>query len=301
MYLKYVKLNNFRNFVNETVIPDEKINVFFGNNGNGKTNLAEAIFLLTKNKSFRKVKREDLINYNSDSSGLETEIDRITLKVIFKRQEKRVYINDKLVHNNKRLLETYFINSDLLFYFKNFSHFRMKLIDRMCYNIFGIDFLSDYKKYINAAKNLKKEFKSGVWLNIFQKYQKNVNSYRVEFFRRIRDNYNEAKEYLKLKDCLINFKGEEKREINITRNDRKDLSLGELKSVIFSIFYSVIKINGENKSLLIIDDFNSEWDRSKQKAAKELIKKIDTQSFIMDTENREEANFIIEKGEIIKL
>ncbi len=53
MYIKNIKLNHFRNYENEKIKLEENINVFFGDNAQGKTNVVEAIFLCALGKSFR--------------------------------------------------------------------------------------------------------------------------------------------------------------------------------------------------------------------------------------------------------
>ena len=52
--VKKLQLKNFRNIQNDVFDFHPTINCIFGQNGNGKTNLLEAIYLLTNKKSFRK-------------------------------------------------------------------------------------------------------------------------------------------------------------------------------------------------------------------------------------------------------
>ncbi|GAB4436399.1 MAG: DNA replication/repair protein RecF [bacterium] len=298
MPLEYVKLFNFRNFYKTETTFNKGLNVFFGRNGQGKTNLTEALLLVTRGKSFRKSKREELIRYGEKEAIIETAIDKNRIKIHIDKHNKRTLLNNKLLYRKQQLINCYFINSDLLFYFKNFSQFRIKLIDKLCYNVFGSEFLIYYKKYLKAAKNLRSETYNKIWLDLLKKYKNEVNCYRTEFFKKIKEEYNNVKETIELDDCIISFKGEEKRELNILRKDRKDLSLGELKSVLFSIIYSTIKIEEKGEKILIFDDFNSEWDYNRQKRIKNLINDLKIQSFIMQTEQRDDSNFIIQKGEI---
>lgn len=298
MYLKHVKLKNYRNFIDIGVNLNSNLNIFFGNNGSGKTNFTESLLLITKGKTFRKVKREEIINYNQDRASIKAVIKNENILIIIEKDNKKTFINEKQFYKRKVLLETFFLNSDTLFYFKNFSNFRIKFIDKLCYNVFGFEFYENYKKYINAIRNYKKEPYNRIWLKVFKNYKDVINNYRQNFFKNIKENYNEAKDKLKLSDCLINFRSDEKRELNIVRKDKKDLSLGELKSIIFAIIYATIKQIGRKDVILLIDDFNSEWDINKQKDVKNLISELNTQSVIMETQRSEDINFIIEKGEI---
>ena len=55
MFIKSLNYENFRNLENSKIIPSEDINVIFGENGMGKTNLIEAVWIASGRKSFRSV------------------------------------------------------------------------------------------------------------------------------------------------------------------------------------------------------------------------------------------------------
>ena len=46
MYIKSVRLRNYRNYENQIIQFDKGMNIIIGDNGEGKTNLLEAIYLL---------------------------------------------------------------------------------------------------------------------------------------------------------------------------------------------------------------------------------------------------------------
>lgn len=52
--VKKIQLKNFRNLEEQIIEFSEGINCIFGNNGNGKTNILEALYFIIKRKSFRK-------------------------------------------------------------------------------------------------------------------------------------------------------------------------------------------------------------------------------------------------------
>ena len=53
MRLSSLTLENYRNIEKATLVPGPELTVICGNNGQGKTNLLEAVWLLTGGKSFR--------------------------------------------------------------------------------------------------------------------------------------------------------------------------------------------------------------------------------------------------------
>lgn len=66
MIIKNVKIENFRNIEKARFSPHKKMNVIYGENAQGKTNIIEAIWLLTGNKSFRKAKDSEFTNFNKN-------------------------------------------------------------------------------------------------------------------------------------------------------------------------------------------------------------------------------------------
>ena len=61
VYLKSLYLRNFRNYKEASVSFSEKVNVLYGANAAGKTNLLEAIYLVATGRSFRTQNLQELI------------------------------------------------------------------------------------------------------------------------------------------------------------------------------------------------------------------------------------------------
>ncbi len=94
MIIKGLELHNFRNYNSLTVDFSPSINVIYGKNGYGKTNLLEAMFLCCVGKSFKSVKDTDLIQYGKDSYKVKTRIDNNICKSIsvFYERNKSKYV-----------------------------------------------------------------------------------------------------------------------------------------------------------------------------------------------------------------
>ncbi len=77
MRITKLSYENFRNLEDDNIYPDEEINIIYGDNAQGKTNLLEAIWLFTGGHSFRGNKDRELpkiINYkNSKLAKLHAE------------------------------------------------------------------------------------------------------------------------------------------------------------------------------------------------------------------------------------
>ena len=65
MFIKEIKIENFRNIENLKISPSEKVNIIFGKNAQGKTNILEAIWLFSGAKSFRTNKEKEFIKISS--------------------------------------------------------------------------------------------------------------------------------------------------------------------------------------------------------------------------------------------
>ncbi len=63
MYIQSVDLDNFRNYGRLHLKPGRGINVLYGDNGQGKSNLLEALYLAAVNKSFRGAKDKEMIRF----------------------------------------------------------------------------------------------------------------------------------------------------------------------------------------------------------------------------------------------
>lgn len=66
MKCKEIEFTSFRNIESEKIEFKDGINVIYGENAQGKTNILEGIYLFARGKSFRAFKDKELINFNSN-------------------------------------------------------------------------------------------------------------------------------------------------------------------------------------------------------------------------------------------
>lgn len=84
MQLKALCLRNFRNYIDELVYFSPGINVLFGRNAQGKTNLLEAICVLMTGRSFRTPHLSDLIRFGEKEFFLEAHFVRNDVEQVLK-------------------------------------------------------------------------------------------------------------------------------------------------------------------------------------------------------------------------
>lgn len=107
MFLKTLTLRNFRNIQDQTLRFGSGINVIWGQNGQGKTNIVEAIYLLGTTKSFRTSSLTDTVKFNHlefDLTGIiETNIGEVELELKLQNDKKQAFIN----RNREGVLSNY--------------------------------------------------------------------------------------------------------------------------------------------------------------------------------------------------
>ncbi|MGL4848444.1 MAG: DNA replication/repair protein RecF [Clostridium sp.] len=86
MYVEKLKLINYRNYDNLEINLGKNVNVFMGDNAQGKTNVLEAIYYCAFAKSHRTSKDRELINWNSEVAFISVSVGR-------KRLDKKIEIN----------------------------------------------------------------------------------------------------------------------------------------------------------------------------------------------------------------
>jgi len=101
MKLKELKLTNFRNYKEINLEFNPGINIFIGDNGSGKTNILEAIYVLSLTKSGRFGTDFDLIKSGEVSSLIEGIVNfddyEKKYKLSIDKYSKRVYINSSQI------------------------------------------------------------------------------------------------------------------------------------------------------------------------------------------------------------
>lgn len=76
MVIKSLRLKNYRNYDLLDITFDPKVNILFGDNAQGKTNILEALYVSGTTRSHRGTKDKDLIQFQHDEAHLETVVEK---------------------------------------------------------------------------------------------------------------------------------------------------------------------------------------------------------------------------------
>ena len=89
MKINSAEIENFRN-IERLSLNFDQVNIIYGENAQGKTNLIEAIYLFTGSKSFRGVKDKELVKFGSDFARLKIEFENNS-----RQQNAEIFIENR--------------------------------------------------------------------------------------------------------------------------------------------------------------------------------------------------------------
>ena len=196
MWIKKIKINNFRNYKNEEINLGKNINIFYGDNAQGKTNIIEAIFLSSIGKSFRTKKDKEMINIEEKSAQVEIEYEKID-------RDGKIKIN---LENKKDV----FLNG-----------IKIKKLSELLGNINIVIFNPDDINILKGGPQNRRRFLDIMISQLKPNYMYNLNLYlktleqRNNYLRQIRENQKDEKlleiwdeELIKYADIIYNYRNE---------------------------------------------------------------------------------------------
>lgn len=275
MHVKEIVLNKFRNIKNCKIEFDEKFNVIYGDNAQGKTSLIEAIYYVSTGKSFRTRKILEQIRENEKEMTVFSKTNVGTFSVQLSREKKSFYISKSKVRykeyigktlvisfspedislimdapENRRRFFNYEISQInpeyliLLIEFQKVIKIRNKLIKE---NMMETDIFKIYnEKFIQISKKIyfhRKKYINELNEYINRKYREIFDNKNLGLHYEKSCNYEELDRVLetkkeKEKNLGFTLYGPHKDEFSFILNGKKVKSFasqGEKKSVIFSL------------------------------------------------------------------
>lgn len=196
MVLHELKLQNFRNIASLSLAADPKVNVIFGDNAQGKTNLLESVFFLSCVKSLHAKKEAELVKFSESDAVIlanvlahsrEFEI-KINLSATKKRQ---IFVNG--IKQNKLLdyvglVQTVLFSPDDLNLMRSGPSSRRRFINIALSQLKPkyLQVLSQYQKVLDEKnKLLKQDEIPDTLLDVYNEslsiYGASIISYRAAF------------------------------------------------------------------------------------------------------------------------
>ena len=200
MVIKKIYLENFRNYEKQEIVLNDNINVFYGNNAQGKTNILEALYYSALGRSFRTYKDAELIKFGSDTAKInicyeknnrDNEID-----IILNRQDKKnIKLNKIKVNKNSELLGNINIvifSPDDIIILKQGPALRRKFLDILISQLKPnyAHVLGEYNRVLeqrNAILKSKKTDTIEIWDEQLANVAEKVYGYRKLYIEKLAD------------------------------------------------------------------------------------------------------------------
>ncbi len=170
MIYQKVAFHNFRNFSDFKMDFHPGINIFIGQNGQGKTNLLEGLFLLTQGESFRYGDNETFIYNQSQEAILRTQIKKddliwdIKLQVL--KSRKNHFANEKKITAStcSEKFPVIIFSPESLSAIKEGDDQRRQLVDALLITTHpGMsETISDYRRVLKSRNKLLKNHLEGL-------------------------------------------------------------------------------------------------------------------------------------------
>ena len=203
MWIKKIKINNFRNYNFQEINLNKNINIFYGENAQGKTNIIEAIFLCSMGKSFRAKKDTEMINLNSQNSTIEIEYEKIDRDGKIKIElgnKKNIYLNGIKLKKLSELLgniNTVIFTPDDINILKGGPQNRRRFLDIMISQLkpnymYNLNlYLKTIEQRNNYLRQIREEGKDEklleIWDEKLAEYASIIYYYRKEFIEKIKN------------------------------------------------------------------------------------------------------------------
>lgn len=136
MIFKEIELYNFRNIKKEKIYLKDGVNIFYGDNAQGKTNIIESMWLFSSMKSFRGAKDIDFIKNDCDESEIKCVFERNGRDIrenlhFYREKRKEIYKNNVKVKSSEIIgqINTVLFYPEHLSLIKSGPEIRRKFLD----------------------------------------------------------------------------------------------------------------------------------------------------------------------------
>ena len=202
MQINQINLINFRNYNEQIINLNPHINVFYGNNAQGKTNILESIFLCGFGKSFRTSKEKEMIQLGKEYTQVELQYqksDRSGKIKIILANKKQIEVNGVKIKKLSELvgnLNLVIFTPDDIQILKNGPAERRRFLDMMIGQlrpnyVYTLNlYLKTLEQRNNYLRQIKEENKSEEMLEIWDEklaeYAVTIWKYRNEFIEKLK-------------------------------------------------------------------------------------------------------------------
>ena len=270
MIFEKARLRNFRNFSEVDVQFSPRVNVFLGQNGQGKTNLLEALHLLTQGESFRYADNETLIQQSSHEAFIGANIRQndlhFQLKMSLLKSKKTLFLNDKRVSSPevRKIFASVVFSPESLAAIKEGADQRRLLVDNLLvtFDKKNVDLISDYRKALKTRNKILKNHLQGLQsrentllllesLNpSFLRLARDLSFSRISALKGLEKEFNIAMQYISLNsdvDISVEYVISDENVLNFTAQDLENLMRKRQSELVEAELANGISLVGPHK------------------------------------------------------
>jgi DNA replication and repair protein RecF len=167
--IKSLQLYNFRNFSDAKIEFSPKINIFLGKNGQGKTNILEAISVLTSGSSFRYAENENFIQDGKSESAIRGKYTNegldYDLQVSILKSRKNHILNEKRINavSALQMFPQVVFSPESLASIKEGADHRRQLVDELLVSISASNakLILDFRHALKTRNKILKNYVNG--------------------------------------------------------------------------------------------------------------------------------------------
>ena len=167
MRVDKLELNDYRNIKKATLFPHPKVNIIYGKNAQGKTNLLESIWLCSGNKSFRGAKESQIVQFEKPAFQILlhfSDKERRQCIRYLAGDKRKIFLNEVPLKTISELAGEFYcvvFNPDDLDIVKGGPSYRRQFLDTAISQIKPIygKYLSQYENVLEQRNVLLKEIR----------------------------------------------------------------------------------------------------------------------------------------------
>ena len=242
MYINKIKLQNFRNYNEQEINFNENINIFYGNNAQGKTNILEAIFLSSFGKSFRTNKEKEMIKLDENFAKIDIYFQKKNIDGKIKisiADKKIIFVNDIKIKKLSELIGNINIvifTPDDMNILKEGPSKRRRFLDMMISQVKPnyIHILNNYLKTLEQRNNYLKqnninETMIEVWDEKLVEYGYLIYKYRNEFIEKISEKITNIHKEIANEDISIKYISDCSNKEEFKNKLKKNITIDKIK------------------------------------------------------------------------
>ena len=219
MWISKLKIQNFRNYNFSEIDLSSKINIFYGKNAQGKTNIIESIFLGSIGKSFRTNKERELIKLGEKNCDVEIDFEKSdrdgNIKINI-GDKKNIFLNGVKIKKLSELLgniNVVIFTPDDINILKGSPEERRKFLNIMISQLRPkyMHLYSLYKKTLDERNSFLKDNENRNY-DLLEIYDEKLADYGYEIYKYRNEFVNKIKEKIQIIHSNIT---EKKEDINI--------------------------------------------------------------------------------------